>query len=531
MPVKNSIKRAWQNYATQMDHLKIINMKKLLLVLLVTNFLFFLPAWSQTGSLSVKTRVSENLKEEFKPTGRIFLFVSESRMDQPRRNDWPSPSDMIFATSLDAWETHESFTFDASVSLTKSLEVSLAKIPEGSYTIQVLWDQDRKGSDINAPGNLYSESVRVDLSEDQNLELPLKFKIEEKTLAEHPLLHEIDFKSPLLSEWRGEEVRLKAAVLLPSRFYEEPGRKFPVRYNIAGYGGRYTRANDLVQWNKAFLDWWQSGDAPQIINVFLDGEGPFGDSYLLNSENNGPYGTVVTEELIPRIEKQFRGMGTPESRFLDGCSTGGWVSLALQLFYPDFFGGCFSYSPDPVDFENFQLINIYRDENAFINEYGYLRPVERNISGEPVVSQKDVIWFENALGWNDTYVTSGRQFGAFTAQFSPKGEDGLPKPLFHPHTGEIDHEVAEHWRRYDLKNYVENNWETLGPKIQGKIWIWMGDMDNYYLNPALRAFDEMLQKMEKPKSDAIIRFSPMKGHCTGYNDKDVLLQISKKLEN
>jgi hypothetical protein len=220
-------------------------------------------------------------------------------------------------------------------------------------------------------------------------------------------------------------------------------------------------------------------------------------------------------------------LGTPESRFLDGCSTGGWVSLALQLFYPDFFGGCFSYSPDPVDFENFQLINIYRDENAFINEHGLPSPSSREISGEPVVSQKDFIQFENVLGWNDTYTTSGGQFSAFTALYSPKGEDGLPKPLFDPQTGEIDLEVAEHWRKYDLKHYVETNWETLGPKIQGKVWIWMGDMDEFYLNPALRAFDEMLQKKDNPKSDASIHFAPMKGHCSGYNDRKVLLQIEK----
>jgi hypothetical protein len=363
------------------------------------------------------------------------------------------------------------------------------------------------------------------------VQLPLKFKIQPQQLAQHPLLKEVELKSKVISDWWGRDMRIKAAVLLPSGFEKEPGRKYPVRYNIAGYGGRYTRANRFVQWDKSFLDWWQSEDAPQILNVFLDGEGPFGDCYQLDSENSGPYGTALIEELIPYIESQFRGMGTPESRFLDGCSTGGWVSLALQLFYPDFFGGCFSYSPDPVDFENFQLINIYRDENAFVNEHGYIRPVVRELSGEPVVSLRDFIRFENVLGWNETYITSGGQFSAFTALYSPRGEDGLPDPLFQPETGEIDRKVAEHWRRYDLKHYVETNWEMLGPKIKGKIWIWMGDMDEFYLNPALRAFDEMLQKMENPKPDAIIQFSAMKGHCSQYNNKTVLEQISAILDN
>ncbi|WP_372947536.1 alpha/beta hydrolase [Mariniphaga sp.] len=505
-------------------------MKKLLFVFFIAFLVLVQQSQAQTGSLSVKTWISEEVQNENKPSGRIYLFVSTSQMNQPRRNTWPTKSNMIFAKNLENWEKNNVFTFDASAEFTKSFDISLGEFPHGNYTVQVLWDQDMQESRINAPGNLYSESVRIDFQKDETFELPLKFKIEPQQLAEHPLLKEVEYRSPVLSEWWNKEMRIKAAVLLPSSFYSEPDRKYPVRYNIAGYGGRYTRANQFVQWDKSFLDWWQSDKAPQIINVFLDGEGPFGDCYQLNSENSGPYGTALIQELIPLIETQFRGIGEPESRFVDGCSTGGWVSLAIQLFYPDFFGGCFSYSPDPVDFENFQLIDIYRDENAFINEHGYLRPIVRDISGEPVVSQRDFIQFENVLGWNDTYTTSGGQFSAFTALYSPKGEDGLPKPLFDPKTGEINHEVAEHWRKYDLKHYVETNWETLGPKIQGKIWIWMGDMDEFYLNHALRAFDEMLQKKENPKSDAVIQFSPMTGHCSGFNDRKVLLQIEEKLK-
>ncbi|MBN1821836.1 MAG: hypothetical protein JW833_14035, partial [Prolixibacteraceae bacterium] len=319
-------------------------------------------------------------------------------------------------------------------------------------------------------------------------------------------------------------------VLLPSGYYKNPDAKYPVRYNIAGYGGRYTRAARYAREGSSFYNWWLSDEAPQIINVFLDGEGPFGDCYQLDSENSGPFGTALTEELIPFVEKKFRGIGTPESRFVDGCSTGGWVSLALQIFYPDFFNGCFSYSPDQVDFENCQLINIYKDENAFINEYGYLRPIVRDVDGEPRISQKDFIWFENVLGSSDTYLNSGGQFSAFTALFSPKGENGLPKPLFDPVTGVIDHEVAKYWERHDLKRYVENNWETLGPKLQGKLWIWGADMDNFYLNPALRAFDGMIRQMKNPESDAVITFTPMVGHCAEYDNMEVLNKIAERWE-
>src|SRR5258706_118479 len=277
------------------------------------------------------------------------------------------------------------------------------------------------------------------------------------------------------------------------------------------------------------MDWWQYDEAPQVINVFLDGEGPFGDSYQMDYDNSGPYGYSLIHEVIPYIEKTYRGTNSSTTRFVDGCSTGGWVSLGLQLYYPDAFNGVFSYSPDAIEFENYQLINIYKDENAFVNEYGYVRPVMREVSGEPMLSLKDFIQYENVLGSSNTYLNSGGQFSAHTALYSPKGSNGLPKPLFDPETGVIDHGVAEYWKKYDFKLYAEKNWKTLGPKLQGKIYIWMGDMDNFYLNLGTRAFDNFIKTTTNPTSDAEIVFTPMKGHWANYSNKTVLLQVADRI--
>jgi hypothetical protein len=501
-------------------------MKKITFFYLIFSLLYICELTAQTSSLQISTTVSKEALKDFQSKGRIFLFIADENNREPRLNTWPNKSNRIFATNPENWDGVEPFIFDGTAKLNKSVDLSLDNLPNGIYSIQVLWDQDFNESRINAPGNLYSEAITVDLTENKVIKLPLIKIIQPVKLAEHKLLKEINIKSEVLSAGWGKEMRLKAAVILPRNFFEQPNQKYAIRYNIAGYGGRYTRASRFLR----NMDWWTSDEAPEILNVYLDGEGPFGDCYQLDSENSGPYGTALITELIPYIEKEFRAMGTPESRFVEGCSTGGWVSLALQIFYPDFFGGCFSYSPDQVDFENCQLINIYKDENAFYNEFYYLRPLVRDLTGEPILSQKDFIQFENVLGYSDTYVTSGGQFSAFTALFSPKGEDGLPKPMFDPITGKIDREVAEYWRKHDLKDYVKTNWETLGPKIQGRIWVWTGDMDNFYLNPALRAFDEMLKMMDNPKSDASINFSPMKGHCSEYDELKVIHQITEKLK-
>ena len=156
--------------------------------------------------------------------------------------------------------------------------------------------------------------------------------IEERELIQNDLVKEVDFKSELLSTWWDKTMMIKASVLLPHNYDES--KAYPIGYNVAGYGGRYTRVNRLVS-NEEFMEWWDLEESPQVINVFLDGEGPFGDSYQVDSENSGPYGTSLVNELIPFIEQMYRGTASPTTRFVDGCSTGGWVSLGLQLYYPD----------------------------------------------------------------------------------------------------------------------------------------------------------------------------------------------------
>lgn len=347
-------------------------------------------------------------------------------------------------------------------------------------------------------------------------------------LMTHPLLEEYTLESPALTKFWGKPMMVKAAVLLPSGYTKNQDKFYPVRYNIAGYGGRYTRVNRLLG-NKDFAAWWTSSEAPQIITVFLDGDGPFGDPYQLNSANSGPYGDVLINEIIPAIDKKYRTQAAAQ-RFTDGCSTGGWVSLAFQLIYPDDFAGCWSYSPDPVSFHRMQLIDVYEDENAFFNKKGIELPSKRDIYGEPLFTIKKEVSDENKKGKSGTYLDSGDQWGSWNALYSPKGENDLPKAIFDPVTGAIDKAVAEEWKKYDLLLLAKNNWPELGPKVQGKINVWMGDMDNYYLNNSMRDFDTYLKTTTQPTSNASIAFEAMKGHCDEYSHRKVLEEIQSTLK-
>jgi hypothetical protein len=155
----------------------------------------------------------------------------------------------------------------------------------------------------------------------------------------------------------------------------------------------------------------------------------------------------------------------------------------------------------------------------------------RDVKGQPILSWQEFVHYENVLGSSNTYLNSGGQISAHTALYSPKGENGLPKPLIDPNTGDIDHEVAEHWKKYDFKIHIQENWKVLGPKLQGKIYIWMGDMDHFYLKTATREFDDFLKTTKNPTSDADIVFSPMEGHCTQYSNTDVLLKIQERIDS
>lgn len=489
----------------------------------------------KTHALSFKISVAENVQPSFKQNGRLFISIGTNPNVEPRLQTWPNSirgKHYFFAKNFSVWKANQSLTFDDSDDWTSWARIgdyTFKNIPEGTYYIQILWDQDIEGYGINIAGNMYSHTQKVELTATQSLSFELSEIIEPFQLFDHKLLKLVEHKSDTLSKWWGKPIYERAAVLLPSKYYENLEKQYPIRYCVIGGLGSLSRVNRRVD-DKAFLQWWLSDEAPQIITVYLDGE-INRNIYHVDSDNKGPSGYSLINELIPYIENLYRGTDSPTTRFTDGCSTGGWGSLALQLFYPETFNGVFSYSPDPLSFNAFFSLNLYRSKNMFFNKYGYPHPISRSWNGNPKVSFKDWIELENVIGYSGTYIDSPNFLGTLNSIFGAKGADGMPVPLFDPETGIIDPEAVISWSRYDLTRYVLENWEDIGSKLQGKIYIWSGTMDGWFFNNGAHEFEkEGILRLKNPKSDAVFEYSLFCSHCEMYSQRRVLEQIANRLE-
>ncbi len=458
--------------------------------------------------------------------GRLFVMLGITNSPEPRF--------VLAEAGIDAPETLAADVHDFNPGAVKSLDWSVcayplepSSIPPGEYYVQALLDATTDLRRLNGPGNLYSECIRtrIDPAQPGSVCLILAKQVPpEHVPPETEQVKFITIQSKRLTEFRGHPVFLRAGVLLPDGYDREPSRRYPLWVRIGGLNTRYTVVNRFLTPRSEFAEAWHADGAPRFILLQLDGAGPYGDPYYINSANNGPYGDALVRELIPEVEKTFRAVGQPHARVLSGGSTGGWVCLALQVFYPDSFNGAWAACPDPVDFRSFQLMNIYLDTNAFVNAYGNERPSERDLEGDVVLTMRREVGLENLLGPGDSYTRSGQQWGAWNAAFGPRGADGLPAPLWDAQTGKIDHAVAHQWEKYDLRFVLLRNWKELGPKLRGKLHIASGLADQYFLNNAVHLLEESTATLDPPLDVSIV-YGPSKPH--GWSNLPLRQQLTE----
>jgi hypothetical protein len=446
--------------------------------------------------------------------GRLFLILASTNKPEPRltldRTGLDAPETLahdvtVFAPGAVALLDQSAFAFPLT---------NLTDLPVGDYFAQAVFDCNADLRSPQSPGNLYSkpQKIHFDSARGGNWKLELTQQIPPEQLpADTEQVKFVKIQSQRLSEFYGRPIFLRAGVVLPRGYAREASRRYPLWVRIGGLDTRHSSALSLLGEKSEFSKTWQADGAPRLILLQLDGAGPNGDPYYVNSANNGPYGDALVEELIPHIEANFRAVGQPRARFLSGTSTGGWVCLGLQVFYPDFFNGAWSSCPDPVDFRALQLVNIYRDDNAYVNNYGNERPSTRDHNGDTETTMRRETGVENLLGRGNSYTLSGGQWCDWNAVFGPRGADGRPVPLWDPQTGKINHAVAEQWKKYDLRLVLETNWKTLGPKLRGKLHIAAGEADDYFLNNAVHLLDRFLSQADPPFVGKIA-YGPGQGH-------------------
>jgi hypothetical protein len=233
----------------------------------------------------------------------------------------------------------------------------------------------------------------------------------------------------------------------------------------------------------------------------------------VNSANLGPYGDAIMDEFIPELEKRYHGLGAGWARFLYGGSTGGWEALAQLVQHPDSFNGAFAACPDPIDFHQAEVTDIYADKNAYWNEgpFGRIpKPAERDYLGHVGYTAEMENRLELVLGDKSR---SGGQWDIWEAVYSPQGPDGYPQRIWDKRTGVIDKQVAAYWREnYDLNHIMQRDWATLGPKLSGKIHLYVGDMDSYYLNNAVYLTEAFL-KSATPAYGGEVAYGDRAEHC------------------
>lgn len=428
-------------------------------------------------------------------SGRVLLFLSRTEEGEPRHKvDWfdPDPMYAIDVTNMAPGTavTFEPAQFRSPTAL--SFPEPMGRLKGGTYHAQVVIDHDQTRRDFNeGPGNLFSRPMTVALNGNKGgtHELVADQVIQPKRYEDTEWVKFVSIRSRRLSEFHGRDVSLQAAVLLPFGYAEEPDRRYPVRYVIPGFGSRHDELLRFSKGNSARWTNWSTGrSAFRGVEVVLDPDVPLGHSVFANSANNGPVGDALVEELIPAIEARFRILADPRARFVAGHSSGGWSSLWLQVTYPDVFGGCWSTAPDPVDFRAFQTVNLYQDRNGHWTPEGFARPTARTRFGTRLNNSQFNL-MEYVLG-------DGGQLDSLNAVFSPRGADGRPVPVMNKLTGAIDRTVAEAWKRYDIRLILEQRWKELGPRLQGKLHIYGGAWDTFYLEPALELLKAFLDTQD-----------------------------------
>jgi S-formylglutathione hydrolase FrmB len=450
---------------------------------------FFHVALDKSFAPSIKAPVS----------GRLLLFISPSSPNGKSPESIDMQMMEITSVTIAAKEV-PSLVPGVPVDLDADdivFPAPLSQAPAGSYQVQAVldvhhsynYDGRSAGDIVSVPATInipYSDASAPTLTLTQILPEP------PDPLAQNPevssAIKPIDVVSPSLTGFWGREIHMRGWVLLPPGYGAHPNDRYPTVYFTHGFGGTLSALR--ARYGPMLYGRMKQGKMPGMIWVLLDESSPTGTHEFADGVNNGPWGTALTTELIPFLESTYRMDARTSGRFLQGHSSGGWATLWLQTRYPGIFGGTWSTSPDPSDFHFFSTIDLYAPHaNFYRTPEGTLHPMLRD-QGKPHATMQQLAQAEQVLG------DYGGQLASFEWVFSPRGPDGHPAPLFNRTTGEIDPKVADYWREhYDIVERLKTSWNTIGPDLKGKIHLFVGTDDTFYLDGAAHSLESTLDHL------------------------------------
>ncbi|HXJ05893.1 MAG TPA: hypothetical protein VNH65_12395 [Candidatus Acidoferrum sp.] len=483
--------------------------------------------------------------------GRVYVVLSTTNEPEPRDQilEVQIKSQQIFGVDVDSLTPGQNAIIaDDALGYPTA---NFRDIPAGDYWVQAVLNKyttfhrsdghtvklpmdEGEGQHWNSkPGNFYSVPEKIHFDPAATVASPVQIHLTKIVPPIDPpkgtaWVKHIKIQSQGLTKFWGHPMYLGAIVVIPEGWASHPNARYPLLVDQGHFpddfhGFRTTPPSaDLTgfalqraQTQFQFYQDWTTGKLPRMLLLLIQHANPYyDDSYAVDSANVGPYGEAINRELIPAIEKQFRGIGQGWARAVYGGSTGGWETLATQIFYPDDFNGAWGACPDPVDFRAYQMVNIYDDKNAFwtIGPFGRIaQPEMRTPPGQILATTEGTNRWELVLG---THGRSGEQWDIWQAVFSPAGPDGYPAEIWDQRTGVINHEVAAYWREhYDLNAILQRNWKTLGPKLQGKLHVTVGTADTYYLDSAVHLMQRALESTSNPHSDATFDYGVDQPHC------------------
>lgn len=515
-----------------------------------------LPAAGEGGPV-FRVAFDEDVRAE-PATGRVVVYLiregaavppGSAPSDGPFWND-PQPMYGVDVAGLRAGEV-------ALVGAeATAFPVPLSELPPGRYAAQAVLDVNRQCSDWRREaGNLYSDVARFEVGGlGSPVDLRLSHVVEPAPFPAAPGVELFEVRSELLSAFHGREVRLRAGVVTPEN--HDPARRYPAVYEVPGFGGDHAGAAEHAAARRgAEAGSAEAQLAERAFWIVLDPEGPHGHHLFADSENNGPVGRALVEELIPALEAKYGLIPERTARLLRGHSSGGWSSVWLAITYPETFGAAWSTAPDPVDFRRFQLVDIYGQENMYFvspHEVVMRRPdpanpfepngadlsrFEADDATSPAAPDLEAIasfreggrvrmtieqenLMEEVLGPNNT---SAQQWDSWQAVFGPRDEAGRPAALYDAVSGVIDRKTAERYRAYDIAERVRQD-PGLAGLFHQRIRVYVGDADSFYLNEAvelLRREVEGVQFLHFPEGQhGFVKVLPGHDHGSVLGDPE-----------